>query len=428
MCVHQHSVCDANEKFQDYDEDCTALLHDCRSALRHLEKMMFGTPPNTNTGNTNTEQVCNNFARKSIRGFFHDFMSKGIDGSVLDEHDLSMNVGLCRWSQYINVLSDHTQCDPGSIIAMAGELGYLACGVDLWNTDIDVKPSVTVNRPFPCDTNLEQSPLFDQETMQRKEEFSDAQLASNSTAMEEFWYAANSHTHGRPDGEIEYSGEAAAAAHAVGRVTCPPDGQTQTSTDPNYKLGFFHKPRGNLEDQYSQIWWAEPNTSNVNREYQQAIDRMRDTQCTWDDEPYLEGKRPSEKLIDGETDFNAEGGLCGMPTQFLETVRMGNVHRVPRWVSITEHSAPSWPPYSENQSLCREKILMYLPLELLSLSQIDLPRSSPLDNFLDIAWDGHDRIDSKWDSCEVGCDNPILQNKLCGGNGLESFEWTSKKN
>ena len=42
--------------------------------------------------------------------------------------------------------------------------------------------------------------------------------------MEEFFYAANGHALGRPDGEVEYSAEATAAAHAIGRVTCPPDG------------------------------------------------------------------------------------------------------------------------------------------------------------------------------------------------------------
>ena len=71
------------------------------------------------------------FARKSVRGFFHDYMSNGADGSILDEHTISINFGLCRWAQYINVLSDATTCDPGSIIAMAGQLGYEACGAEV---------------------------------------------------------------------------------------------------------------------------------------------------------------------------------------------------------------------------------------------------------------------------------------------------------
>lgn len=28
-------------------------------------------------------------------------MSDGIDGSLLYEHDIEMNFGLCRWAQYV---------------------------------------------------------------------------------------------------------------------------------------------------------------------------------------------------------------------------------------------------------------------------------------------------------------------------------------
>ena len=44
------------------------------------------------------DQVCNNFARKSIRGYFHDFMSGGVDGSILSELNVVINHGLCRWA------------------------------------------------------------------------------------------------------------------------------------------------------------------------------------------------------------------------------------------------------------------------------------------------------------------------------------------
>eukprot|EP00931_Biecheleriopsis_adriatica_P080862 TRINITY_DN54202_c0_g1_i1.p1 TRINITY_DN54202_c0_g1~~TRINITY_DN54202_c0_g1_i1.p1 ORF type:complete len:231 (+),score=20.42 TRINITY_DN54202_c0_g1_i1:57-695(+) len=187
-------------------------------------------------------QVCNNFARKSIRGFFHDFMSNGIDGSILSEHNISINFGLCRWAQYINVLSDYTGCDPGSIIAMSGQLGYLACGVPIWDQDRDVKPFVTIGRPHPCSQNLDPQ-MFDMTTGQRGDDFSDTQASANATAMEEFWYVANGHTHARPDGEVEYSAEAGAAAHAIGRVTCQPDGVDMSGSLIKFKEGFFHKPR-----------------------------------------------------------------------------------------------------------------------------------------------------------------------------------------
>ena len=77
-------------------------------------------------------------------------MSDGIDGSLLYEHDIEMNFGLCRWAQYVNVLSDETTCDPGSIIAMAGMLGYQACGVEVWDLDVAVKPTVHVGRGYGC--------------------------------------------------------------------------------------------------------------------------------------------------------------------------------------------------------------------------------------------------------------------------------------
>ena len=77
-------------------------------------------------------------------------MSNQIDGSILSEHDLQINFGLCRWAQYINVLADETGCDPGSIIAMAGQLGYQACGFDMWAADTESKPIVTVGRAYGC--------------------------------------------------------------------------------------------------------------------------------------------------------------------------------------------------------------------------------------------------------------------------------------
>ena len=64
------------------------------------------------------------------RSFFHDYMSSFIDGSILHENNISMNVGLCRWTQYVAVLSDETRCDPGSIVAMAGQLGFEASEPD----------------------------------------------------------------------------------------------------------------------------------------------------------------------------------------------------------------------------------------------------------------------------------------------------------
>jgi hypothetical protein len=142
-----------------------------------MHKMMFNQSP------LETEpQICNNFARKSIRGFFHDFMSNGIDGSILSEHHLSMNFGLCRWAQYVNVLSDETQCDPGTIIAMSGMLGYQACGVPIWEQDVAVKPTVKLGRPYACGQHVDWE-MFDEATGQRKDQFSDTQAATVSHGL-----------------------------------------------------------------------------------------------------------------------------------------------------------------------------------------------------------------------------------------------------
>jgi hypothetical protein len=54
---------------------------------------------------------------------------------------------------------------------------------------------------------------------------------------------------------------------------------------------------------------------------------------------------------------------------------------------------------------------------------VDVPSSPALTKFEEIAWDGIDRIDSAWDSCEVGCAIPVLENSLCGGGGLSDFDW-----
>ena len=48
--------------------------------------------------------------------------------------------------------------------------------------------------------------------------------------------------------------------------------------------------------------------------------------------------------------MNPEGGSCSMPTQFLGTVQVGNLHRIPRWMAVTQNSVcaqyrPQWTPH-----------------------------------------------------------------------------------
>ena len=79
---------------------------------------------------------------------------------------------------------------------------------------------------------------------------------------------------------------------------------------------------------------------------------------------------------------------------------------------------------------------MYLPWELIQerLLAYPLPVSPALQCFHDIAWDGVDSIDSAWDSCEVGCQIPVKENRLCKGNdgssdnngaNLRNYDWTT---
>ena len=91
-----------------------------------------------------------------MRGYFHDYQTSDIEGSILWELKMKFNGGMCKWSQYVNALSDVTGCDPGSIIVMAGQLGYKACGVDLWGsggeTDITY-PRADLGRGYECRAN-----------------------------------------------------------------------------------------------------------------------------------------------------------------------------------------------------------------------------------------------------------------------------------
>ena len=254
LCRGQRGICESKYEYMtDLTDGCRKMVQGCRSALKHLHTMMFTQDPK--------KQECNNFALKSVRGFFHDYMTTDIEGSVLSENDLEMNVGLCRWTQYVNVLSDHTGCDAGSIIQMAGYLGFEACGFQLWDVDIDVKPYVYLNRGMSCSARSKgnnaapkkkSDPLFDSSTGQRLEKFEDITVSAISATQEAFWCAVNPHacatgdgarTDGKSDGEAEYSGEATAAAHVIGRVTCPVKGKDGKGNSPQITPGFFHLPR-----------------------------------------------------------------------------------------------------------------------------------------------------------------------------------------
>ena len=161
-----------------------------------------------------------------MRGFFHDFQTADIEGSILWELNMTFNGGLCKWAQYINALSDTTGCDPGSIITMAGELGFKACGIDLWAEGGEGRLSpLHIGRGYECKANF--NPSLDEVDahgqVQRRHEFDDLEVSSNATAMENFWWALGGH-YNPSTAQLFYATQAWAATHAVGRVTCPISG------------------------------------------------------------------------------------------------------------------------------------------------------------------------------------------------------------
>merc|ERR1712176_335710 len=129
------------------------------------------------------------FAMKAIRGFFHDSMTSWVEGSILHETDVDFNAGLCKWSEYVNVLSDETGCDPGSIITMGGFLGYQACGVQMYDHHLnnqDALRTIKINQPHECRSNL--NPLFMNMSSKKKlPQFHDRMLMKDTDAAEKFW-------------------------------------------------------------------------------------------------------------------------------------------------------------------------------------------------------------------------------------------------
>ena len=64
VCGHHEAMCQSIPEHQTNSDDCVALFTGCQGALRHLHAMMFTHSPETRFDG----QVCNNFARKSVRG------------------------------------------------------------------------------------------------------------------------------------------------------------------------------------------------------------------------------------------------------------------------------------------------------------------------------------------------------------------------
>ena len=120
--------------------------------------------------------------------------------------------------------------------------------------------------------------------------------------------------------------------------------------------GFFHKARS-----------PGGSSAGVRNFASEALRKMGATQC--DDSAGRHAAQPTGALrlnsdvwpeVTGETNMNPEGGFCGMPTQFLGTVRVGGQSSVPRWVANRENAAPRGrQPYNQHQ-LCKSQMIMSL--------------------------------------------------------------------
>ena len=112
-------------------------------------------------------------------------------------------------------------------------------------------------------------------------------------------YAANGHTHPRPDGLIEYSATAFAAMHAVSRQTCQEDGTDITGGSVTYNLGFFH--RSTSSDLTTEEFFLE------------AMQKFEETQCIYSNGGYsanqqgLRNYQNSWTPQSKETNLNMEG-------------------------------------------------------------------------------------------------------------------------
>lgn len=285
------------------------------------------------------------------------------------------------------MLSDETKCDPGTIVAMAGQLGYLACGLELWHVDNAVLPFVLVNRGYDGQNQtVGKSGLFDVTTGQRKTKFDDLAIAASSHTAEQFFYHMNPHPntrdgecmcgtgpnydngsipcisdylqgHGNCDGEIEYSSGASGAAHALGRVTCPVSGETTLTP------GFFH----------------HATEGTAKQRFNAGLSALR-------------GRLEAGPIRTGqpveETNFNPESTFRNMPTWFARNSGLA-VHTVPRYVAnMDNHRQSGSATWSETQT-CRHSMRMFIPYELAEPESIQpaKPSSPALNRFEAIAFD-----------------------------------------
>ena len=97
------------------------------------------------------------------------------------------------------------------------------------------------------------------------------------------------------------------AAHAIGRVTCAPDGTDTDGNHIDFSLGFFHVQRDD--------------SLTTNRErYQEALNKIGDTQCdetSGEQRPTAGVRTETDRFptVAGETNMNPEGAHTKLNAQ-----------------------------------------------------------------------------------------------------------------
>ena len=180
----------------------------------------------------------------------------------------------------------------------------------------------------------------------------------------------------RPDGEGDYSAQAGAAAHAVGRVTCQPDGVGYDGKPVAFKTGHFHKARVNGRRGGAA---AAPDAAHppVRQFYREAIQKISNTQCdvAENGEPLAVATRLATSkwpAVDGETNANTEGGFCAMPTQFLSTIGITG-GTTGRWLALTQNNQKHAIGYAEHQPCKRTRKYTTPPHTLPPRGEVALP-------------------------------------------------------
>jgi hypothetical protein len=170
-------------------------------------------------------------------------------------------------------------------------------------------------------------------------------------------------------------------------------------------------------------------TATLKQQFNQAMSKIAATQCRVGEDGHArstDGTRIATEqwpVLSRETDMNPEGGFCSMPTQFLGTLQVGNLHR--RHPEVDGHHAEQRVRAMQAPSV--DGVDMYLPWELMQerLLAYPLPVSPALQRFRDIAWDGVDSVDKENRLCEGSYGSSDGGSSDNNGANLRNYDWAT---